>query len=79
MMALLLLMMTTAPEQPWSLGGYVEANYQWNLQQPHNGVTHARGFDNRHNSFTLSNIAVDAQWDDGHVQDTLTLGATTWF
>ena len=55
---------STEPTQnPFRLGGYVEALYQWNFARPSNGITNFRGFDNRHNSFTLSNIALDVQWD----------------
>jgi hypothetical protein len=46
------------------LNGYAEAYLQWNANQPSNGITNFRGFDNRHNAFTLSNVALDAQWDD---------------
>lgn len=48
---------------PFVLGGYAEAFYQWNFNNPSNGITNFRGFDNRHNSFTVSNVALDAQWD----------------
>lgn len=58
---------------PFTLGGYAEANYQWNFNAPSNGITNFRGFDNRHNSFTLSNVALDAQWDSGHLIGRLTL------
>lgn len=47
----------------FTLGGYVEAYYQWSFANPDNGVTNVRGFDNRHNSFTLSNVALDAQYE----------------
>lgn len=47
----------------FTLSGYAEAFYQWNFNQPANGVTDFRGFDNRHNSFTLANVALDARWD----------------
>jgi hypothetical protein len=47
---------------PFQLGGYVEALYQWNFNSPSNGITNYRGFDNRHNTFTVSNIALDVQW-----------------
>jgi len=43
-------------------GGYVEAFYQYNLNDPSNGITNYRGFDTRHNSFTLSNAVLDSQW-----------------
>jgi hypothetical protein len=49
---------------PLVLGGYTEAFYQWNLGNPSNGITHLRGFDNRHDSFTLANVVLDAAWDD---------------
>jgi K+-transporting ATPase ATPase A chain len=51
------------PPAPFTLGGYVEAYYQWNFRRPAPGITHYRGFDNRHNSFTLSNVALDASWE----------------
>lgn len=44
-----------------TIGGYVEAFYQWNFNDPSNGITNFRGFDNRHNSFTISNAVIDAQ------------------
>lgn len=50
---------------PVRLEGYVEAFYQWNTNRPGNGITHYRGFDNRHNSFTLSNVALGARFDHG--------------
>lgn len=53
---------TTASEA-WDLGGYAEAFYQWNFNAPSNGITAWRGFDNRHNSFTVGNVALDLQWD----------------
>ena len=66
-----------APPRPaptvFMLGGYVEALYQWNFGNPSNGLTNFRGFDNRHNSFTLSNVALDAQWDDQNLVGRLTL------
>lgn len=48
---------------PVTFGGYAEAFYQWNFNQPANGITNFRGFDNRHNSFTISNAALDVSWD----------------
>lgn len=56
-----------------TFGGYAEAFYQWNFNQPANGLTNFRGFDNRHNSFTLSNVALDATWDVHDVVGKLTL------
>jgi hypothetical protein len=56
-----------------TFGGYAEAFYQWNFNRPVNGVTNFRGFDNRHNSFTLSNVALDATWDVHDLVGKLTL------
>jgi hypothetical protein len=57
----------------FTLGGYVETFYQWNANDPSNGITNARGFDNRHNSFTLSNLALDALWDRESIVGRLTV------
>src|SRR5262249_18745753 len=48
-----------APGPSAKLAGYVEANYSYNFNRPDNGLTNFRGFDNRHNSFTLSNAVLD--------------------
>jgi hypothetical protein len=45
-----------------TLGGYVEAFWQYNFNRPYNGETAARGFDTRHNTFTLANVVLDASW-----------------
>ena len=42
-----------------TIGGYVDAFYQWNFNNPSNGITNFRGFDNRHNSFTIANAVLD--------------------
>jgi hypothetical protein len=47
----------------FSVGGYVEASYSYNFNNPSNGITNYRGFDNRHNTFTLSNAVLDGQWE----------------
>jgi len=44
---------------------YVEASYSYNLNRPSNAITHFRGFDNRHNTFTLANVALGVQAEDG--------------
>lgn len=62
-----------AAPSSFTLGGYGEGYYQWNFNDPTNDITNFRGFDNRHNSFTLSNVALDAQWDDARVIGRLTL------
>lgn len=63
----------SAAAAPFTLGGYVEADWQWNFNRPSNGITSLRGFDNRHDSFTLANVALDAQWDAADVVGRLTL------
>ena len=50
-----------------TLSGYLEGFYSWNTNDPANGITAYRGFDNRHNSFTISNAVVDALWTQGDV------------
>lgn len=47
--------------------GYVEAYYAWNFNRPPNDITNYRGFDNRHNSFTLQNVALGAVAERGPV------------
>lgn len=49
--------------EAFDLSGYAEAFYQWNFNDPSNGITAWRGFDNRHNTFTVSNVVLDVQWD----------------
>lgn len=50
-------------EGTYAFGGWAEAYYGYNFNQPSNGITDLRGFDNRHSSFNLSNVVLDAQWD----------------
>lgn len=52
-----------ASSLPFTLAGWVEAFYSWNFNEPSNGITNLRGFDNRHNSFQIANIVVDLHWD----------------
>lgn len=49
--------------RPVVLEGYVETFYQWNTNRPANGITNYRGFDNRHNTFTIANVALGARVD----------------
>ena len=53
--------------------GYVEAYYAYNFNRPSNGITNFRGFDNRHNTFTLSNAALGANLEAGPVGGRLML------
>ena len=50
-----------------TIGGYVEANWQWNFNNPSNLITNYRGFDNRHSDFTLDNAVLDALATKGPV------------
>jgi hypothetical protein len=47
--------------------GYVEVFYAYNFNRPSNGITNYRGFDNRHNTFSLSNAALGAFFEAGPV------------
>ena len=52
---------TSDPEQKrFTLGAYVETFYQWNFNQPSNGITNERAYDNRHNTITIANAVLDA-------------------
>jgi hypothetical protein len=53
--------------------GYVEASYSYNFNRPSNGITNYRGFDNRHNTFTLANVALGAQFESDPVEARLVL------
>jgi hypothetical protein len=65
--ALLLSAPAIAQPEALTIGGYVEGFWQWNFAKPANGITNYRAFDNRHDTFTLANVALDVGWDDGHV------------
>jgi hypothetical protein len=65
-----------APADPTptvTLGGYVEAYGSWNFARPANGINALRGFDDRHDSLTLANVALDAAWQQGDAVGKLTL------
>jgi hypothetical protein len=68
---------------PVTLGAYVEAYWQWNFNRPDNRLTNYRGFDNRHDSITLENLALDAKFDvqDVYARITLQVGnaASTYY
>lgn len=42
--------------------GYLELYYAYNLNKPSNNITAYRGFDNRHNTPTISNAAFGVDW-----------------
>lgn len=48
-----------------ALGGYVEAFYSWNFNRPSNGLTNLRAFDSLHDTITVANAAVVADWSAG--------------
>ena len=50
----------TATRASVTFSGYAEVFYQWNFNEPSNGITNYRGFDNRHNAFTIDNAVLDA-------------------
>lgn len=43
-----------------SIGGYIETAYTYAFEKPSNGILNYRGFDNRHNTFTIQNVVLDA-------------------
>ncbi len=53
----------TSGEGPLTLSGAVEAYYGFNFNEPSNGITNFRGFDNRHNTLQLANVVLEARWD----------------
>jgi hypothetical protein len=53
--------------------GYVEAYYAYNFNRPANGITNFRGFDNRHNTFSISNVALGATFEGGPISAKLLL------
>ena len=67
-----------APQPKLTPVAYVEAGYSYNFNEPSNGVTNYRGFDNRHNTFALSNVALGLAAEYGPVEARVVLqvGAT---
>ncbi|MBK6516983.1 MAG: porin [Polyangiaceae bacterium] len=49
------------PSLSLTVNGAVELYYQWSFNDPDNGITNFRGFDNRHNSFTVPNVMLDVR------------------
>ena len=69
---------TAAPQSPaaaptFKASGYVEAFYQLNFNWPSNLTTAWRGFDDRSNSFTISNVALDVTGGLGPVSARIAL------
>jgi Putative beta-barrel porin-2, OmpL-like. bbp2 len=61
----------TAPSL--TIGGYVEAFYQYNFDRPSNLVTAYRAFDDRSNSFTIDNAVLDVVGTVGDVSTHIAL------
>ena len=68
---------STAPPAPsgptFKVDGYVEAHYSYNFNRPDNGITNYRGFDNRHDTFTLSNAVLGGTFDHESLSGRLAL------
>jgi hypothetical protein len=47
--------------------GYVEAYYAYNFARPSNRITNHRGYDNRSNTFSLTNAVIGTAWESGDV------------
>jgi len=56
-----------------AVGGYIEAFYQYNFNQPTNLVTAYRAFDDRSNSFTIDNAVLDVVGTLGQVSTHIAL------
>ncbi len=52
-----------AAAQTFKPDGYVEADYSYNFNRPSNGITNFRGFDNRHQTFSLSNAVLGGTFE----------------
>ena len=57
-----------APKVELTPIAYVEVGASWNFNKPSNGITNYRGFDNRHATFSLTNVALGAQATYGPVE-----------
>ena len=45
----------------------------YNFARPSNGITNYRGYDNRHNTFSITNAALGAGWESGDALGRLVL------
>ena len=68
----------TATKASLALSGYVETSYEWNFNQPDNLVTNYRAFDDRHATFLVQNVVLDAlgTYDSVSAHLALQLGET---
>lgn len=55
--------------------GSVELFYQWNFNDPSNGLTQFRAFDTRHNAITLQNVVLGTAWESRRAFARVTLQA----
>lgn len=55
-----------------TFSGYLEAFYSYNFNDPSNRITNFRGFDNRANTFTISNAVLGAAWEKSSVSAKVT-------
>ncbi|HEV7557976.1 MAG TPA: outer membrane beta-barrel protein, partial [Kofleriaceae bacterium] len=62
-----------APPPSIKIAGYIETFYQLNFNQPSNLITAYRDFDNRTNSFTISNAVLDVAGQVGAVSTRIVL------
>jgi hypothetical protein len=63
------------PAPAIKLGGYVEVYSAFNTNEPDNGVTNLRAFDDRNASFVLQNVMLEGTWTQGPVSGRLALQA----
>jgi Putative beta-barrel porin-2, OmpL-like. bbp2 len=63
---------TPAESGKVTLGGYIEAFWSYNFNDPSNRITNFRGFDNRESTFTLSNVAASVAWEKAAVSGKVT-------
>ena len=64
---------TTASGAQLTLGGYLETYYAYDFNAPSNGITAERAFDDRHDTFTIENVALDSAFRADRVSGRLTL------
>lgn len=65
----------STPVGTFTLWGSAELFYQWNFNNPSNGLTQFRAFDTRHNTFGIQNVVLGTRWDARHAYARLTLQA----
>lgn len=64
---------TDAGDLVLTLGGYVETGLTWSFEEPARGIVAWRGFDNRHATFTLANVALRTRLRLDRVYTAITL------